>query len=150
MHGSDCKCPCCERMGKIPGILWIALAALALMTLGRALWYLRGVLHTGRDDVALVEAILCGALFVGLFYGHRWAYWLTFVFVLVEVAIGFHWHWHGALRNLLMDLLVLLPVLICRDYFPSPEAWPAYTAQRWSSEAEKPEGEKPADEESKG
>jgi len=150
MHGSDCKCPCCERMEKIPCILWIALAALALITAGRALWYLRGVLRTGRDDVALLEAILGGTLFVGLFYGRRWAYWLTFVFVLVEVLIGFHWHFHGAMQALLTDLLVLVPVLICRDYFPSPDAWPAYSAQRWSSEEEKPEGDKPTGEEPKG
>ena len=139
MHGTDCKCVCCERMKKIPGILWVALAALALMGLARAFAYLHAAAASGHDNTALSEALLCGALLVSLFLGWRGAYVLTFVFVVVEVVRGFHWEWEGALRAFLNCLWVLIPVLVSRDYFPSADDWPDYTAQRWSSEPETPE-----------
>ena len=133
-----------ERFDKIPVILWIALVSLAVMTVANAIWYIHG------NVLALVSAILSGALFLGIYFGQAWAYWLTFVFMVAGIVIrlGLDQSWKNQVIAFLVDLLVLIPVLICRDYFPRLTVSLGPTAQRWFGEAEdkdKDEKRKPRD-----
>ena len=135
MEQNPCK-PICERLNQIPPLLWIALATLVLMVVGKALYYLRG------DQLSLLEAVLAGVLLFGIYQKRGWAYWLTFLFVLLEVVLGTRLHKHrseGVFEALVINLLILVPVVLRRDYFPMLWAPPAYSAQQWSSPPPPPE-----------
>ena len=139
-----------ERFDKIPVILWFALVTLAVMTAAKTLRYILGSGVAWQYDVALVSAILSGALFLGIYFGQAWAYWLTFVFMVAGIVIrlGLDQSWKSQVIAFLVDLLVLIPVLICRDYFPRLTVSLGPTAQRWFGEAEdkdKDEERKPRD-----
>jgi len=96
---------------EIPGVLWIALVSLGLMVVGKLFF----VSHFG--GLILVDAVLSGGLLIGLYLGHRWAYILTIVFVALGTIGAFSKGFQQGLTVLVLDCLVLVPVLMCREYF---------------------------------
>ena len=67
--------------------------------------------------VILIDAALTGALLVGLYLGHKWAYVLTIVFVAIGTVSGLSKGIGNGLTILVLDCLVLVPVVICTGYF---------------------------------
>jgi hypothetical protein len=96
---------------EIPGPLWIALISLSVMVVMKVLF----VFKVG--PAILVDAALSGALLVGLYLGHKWAYVLTIVFVTIGTVSGLSKGIGNGLTILLLDCLVLVPVLMCKEYF---------------------------------
>jgi hypothetical protein len=103
----------------IPQPLWISVIFLGAMVLGK----LAAVGEAG--PLVLIDAALSAVLLVGLVRGYEWAYVLTLVAALGGtvwgVARGIQFGW----SILAVDCLVLIPVLICTDYyFPRRELQP--------------------------
>jgi hypothetical protein len=96
---------------EIPGPLWIALISLAVMVVLKVLF----VFHVG--PAILIDAALSGALLVGLYFGHKWAYVLTIVFVAIGTVSGLSKGIGSGLTILVLDCLVLVPVVMCTEYF---------------------------------
>ena len=67
--------------------------------------------------VILIDAGLSGVLLVGLYSGHKWAYVLTIFFVAVGTVLGFSKSVEHGFMVLILNCLILVPVLICTDYF---------------------------------
>ncbi|MBN2128718.1 MAG: hypothetical protein JW741_04450 [Sedimentisphaerales bacterium] len=114
----SCSAPQIEMLGRrgIPPVLWIALVSLALMVLGKVLFAFK--LGPG----ILIGAGLSAALLVGLYLGHKWAYVLTIVFTALGTITALTKGVGNGLAVLLGDCLVLVPVLLSRDYFfPKPD-----------------------------
>jgi len=101
--------------GNIPPVLWIGLVSLALMVVGKVL----GAFQVG--PFILVDAALSAALLVGLYLGHKWAYVATILLVaLSAIGAGSKGIGYG-LAVLLVNCLVLVPMVLSRDYFfPKP------------------------------
>jgi hypothetical protein len=96
---------------KIPGPLWIALISLSVMVVLKVLFaFMVG-------PAILIDAAWSGALLVGLYLGHKWAYILTIVFVAIGTVSGLSKGIGNGLIILVLDCLVLVPVLICTEYF---------------------------------
>lgn len=96
---------------EIPGPLWIALISLAVMVVLKVLF----VFQVG--PAILIDAALSGALLVGLYLGHKWAYVLTIVFIAVGTVLGLSKSLANGLTILALDCLVLVPVLMCTEFF---------------------------------
>jgi len=96
---------------QIPGPLWIALISLSIMVVLKVLF----VFKVG--PVILIDAALSGALLVGLYLGHKWAYVLTIVFVAFGTVSGLSKSSTHGLTILALDCLVLVPVLMCTGFF---------------------------------
>jgi hypothetical protein len=96
---------------KIPGPLWIALISLSVMVVLKVLFaFMVG-------PAILIDATWSGALLVGLYFGHKWAYILTIVFVAIGTVSGLSKGIGSGLTILVLDCLVLVPVLVCTEYF---------------------------------
>ena len=95
----------------IPPILWIALVSLALMVFGKVLFAFK------VGPIILIDAALSAVLLVGLYLGHTWAYVLTIVGVILGTILACSKGIGNGLMILLIDCLVLVPVLLSRDYF---------------------------------
>jgi len=99
-------------MGKpIPGVLWIAIVSLALMIVFKV------VFAFVTKPVILVDATLSAILLVGLVRGHKWAYVLTLAGVVIGTVTGLNKGIETGVGILVVDCLVLIPVLICTDFF---------------------------------
>jgi hypothetical protein len=96
---------------EIPGPLWIALISLSVMVVLKVLF----VFKVG--PAILIDAAWSGALLVGLYLGHKWAYVLTIVFVAIGTVSGLSKSIGNGLTILALDCLVLVPVLMCTEYF---------------------------------
>jgi hypothetical protein len=96
---------------KIPGPLWIALISGSVMVVLKVLF----VFKVG--PAILIDAGLTGALLVGLYLGHKWAYVLTIVFVAIGTVSGLSKGIGSGLTILVLDCLVLVPVVMCTEYF---------------------------------
>ncbi len=97
---------------KIPGPLWIAIIALAIISVLSLLLALRS-----GSVLALVAAALNVLLLFGLAAGHKWAYILTIVFSVLGAALAFGKGGQQGLAVLLSNGLVLVPVLITTKFF---------------------------------
>lgn len=97
--------------GSIPPVLWITLVSLALMVFGKVMF----VFKVG--PIILIDAALSAVLLVGLYLGHRWAYILTIVFVAFGTVSGLSESVTNGLTILALDCLVLVPVLMCTEFF---------------------------------
>ena len=95
----------------IPGVLWIALISLGLMVFGKVAFALVG------HPIILIDAALSGALLVGLYLGHKWAYVLTIIFVAIGTARGFSKSISFGLAVIVLGCLVLVPILLCTGYY---------------------------------
>lgn len=96
---------------EIPGPLWIALISLSVMVVLKVLFAFK------VGPAILIDAAWSGALLVGLYLGHKWAYVLTIVFVAIGTISSLSKGIGNGLTILLLDCLVLVPVLICTEYF---------------------------------
>lgn len=96
---------------EVPAPLWIALVSLGLMVLLKVAF----VFQVG--PVILIDAILSTVLLVGLYLGQKWAYVLTIVFVVFGTVLGFSKSAGQGLIILIVDCLVLIPVLVCTEFF---------------------------------
>ncbi len=68
----------------------------------------------------VIDAALSAVLWVGLYRGCRWAYVLTIVFVALGTILGLSRGLAAGLSVLVVDCLVLVPVLMCKDWFFPP------------------------------
>ncbi len=101
--------------GNIPPVLWIALVSLAVMIVAKVL----GAFQLGPQ--ILVDAALSAALLVGLYLGHKWAYVATIVLVALSAVLACSKGTEYGLTVLLVNCLVLVPMILARDYFfPKP------------------------------
>jgi hypothetical protein len=102
-----------RRFGKrrIPGVLWIGLVSLGIMVL------LKLVAVVSVGPRILIDAGLSAALLVGLYFGHKWAYILTIVLVVLGTVFALSKGAGYGLLVLALDCLVLVPVVLCTDYF---------------------------------
>ena len=110
-------------MQKMPQTLWIAVIFLGAMVLGK----IAAVGESGPP--VLVDAAFAAVLLAGLVRGCKWAYALTLVATLGGTMWGFATGTHFAWSVLAIDCLVLIPVLICTDYF-FPRREPTVEAAR--------------------
>ena len=97
--------------GSIPPVLWIALISLALMVFGKVLF----VFKVG--PIILIDAALSAVLLAGLYLGHTWAYVLTIGGVILCAILACSKGIDHGLITFIIDCLVLVPVLLSRDYF---------------------------------
>jgi hypothetical protein len=97
--------------GNIPPVLWIALVSLALMVFGKVLFAFK------VGPIILIDAALSAVLLAGLYLGHTWAYFLTIAGVILGTILACSKGISNGLAILLIDCLVLVPVLLSRDYF---------------------------------
>ncbi len=95
----------------IPGALWVALIALLVISCIEFAIVL--ILKTPFVFTVILNLIL----WLGLYRGRRWAYVLTIVLVSLAFVVEFPINPPMALVTLLLNSLVLVPVLMCRDYF---------------------------------
>ncbi len=95
----------------IPPVLWIALISLAVMVFGKVLL----VFKVG--PIILIDAALSTVLLVGLYLGYTWAYVLTIGAVILGTILACSKGIDRGLITLIIDCLVLVPVLLSRDYF---------------------------------
>jgi len=105
---------CLKRVSgnkRIPGVLWIALISLGVMVL------LKLVAALKVGPLILIDVALSTVLLVGLYLGHRWAYFLTIVFTVLGTAIALSKGAGHGLAVLIGDCLVLVPVILSTDYF---------------------------------
>jgi hypothetical protein len=96
---------------EMPGPLGIALVVGILMAFGKV------VASFWVGPQVLIEAALTTAIVIGLALGHKWAYVLTLVSVAIGVCLSLGHSVQSGLIVLVLDSLVLIPVLICTDYF---------------------------------
>jgi len=99
---------------KVPRLLWIALAGLALLVVVKI------VAIRFAGPTVLIDAFLNAALLAGLYYGHRLAYVATIVFILVATALAFAWSNAYGFTVFGLNALVLFPVLFSSGYFFPP------------------------------
>jgi hypothetical protein len=101
----------------IPGPLVFGLVALGLMVVGK----LVAAAAMGRPEV-LIGAVLSGLVLVGLYVGSKVAYVATIVGVVWGTAITTITKGPAiGLATVFVDSLVLVPVVLCKDYFfPKP------------------------------
>lgn len=120
----------------IPGLLWLSIAALGIMTV----WFLlvgfkglsahatlsAGVSEQGdqllagfkaRSILALLAAILSVLLLVGLVLGRKWGYVLTLVYVLLGIAVAFRQGAPQAMMTIIIFAPVIVPMFICTRFF---------------------------------
>lgn len=96
---------------QIPGPLWIAIISLGMMVFGKV------IAAMIVSPLILIDAVLSGILLFGLIKGQRWAYVLTFIGVVIGTILGLSQSVQSGLIVLMLDCLVLVPVLLCTDYF---------------------------------
>jgi hypothetical protein len=94
----------------VPAVLWIAMVALAAMTL------IHIVLGFSRPKFFLA-AILDSVILVGLYRGHKWAYFLTAVFCVLGAGVALLKSLGNGLGVLLLNGLALVPVIVSTSYF---------------------------------
>jgi hypothetical protein len=100
-----------------PGILFVALIALAIITV---LGFFAAI---ARGSVYGFVAVGCNlALILGLLLGHRWAYVLVILFAGVGVVVAFSKGFAPGLLALLGNGLVVVPMVLSTGYFFSPDA----------------------------
>ena len=104
----------------MPGTLWVAIVALAVITLATLAAALKM-----RPLVPLVGSACNAVLLIGLVRGQKWAYVLTVVFCVLGVAVGFAKGCSYGLGVLFGNGIVLVPVLLCTDFF-----FPAHDRER--------------------
>ncbi len=100
---------------KIPPVLWIGIAALAVMTL---MHLLIGVQR--GSSVLLVSAILDAVLLAGLLLGYKWAYVVVLVLGAGLLVLPFTTMGRNPeqmLLTLFLNGLVIVPVLIATRFF---------------------------------
>ncbi len=121
-----------------PGLLWVSIAALAIMTVWFLLLGFKGLsgyttLSAGVSEQSIEElslsyfrdysilflgtAILSVLLLVGLVLGRRWGYVLSLIYVLFAIAFSFGQGPSQGIMTALMFAPVVVPVLICTKFF---------------------------------
>jgi len=100
-----------EMEKRVPDVLWIAIVSLVLMICAKVVFLYR------VGPVILIDAALSVVLLFGIVRGQRWAYVLTIVFVALGTLTTLSKGVSQAAAVLLLDCLVLVPVLLCREYF---------------------------------
>jgi hypothetical protein len=96
----------------IPGVLWISLIALGLFSL---IQLLIGIM---QPNVAMLISVVFNVLvLVGLYHGHRWAFVVTLVLGLLGIVVTLALNPAMGLGVLIGNGLVLVPMLLAKDYF---------------------------------
>jgi len=104
---------------RIPAVLWVGLAALALFSV---LQFAIAVVQ-GRPLI-LVGVALDAAVLYGLYRGHRWAFVVTLAFGILGVIVTLIRSPALAVVVLVGNGLVLVPVILAREYFWGPRPRP--------------------------
>jgi hypothetical protein len=102
----------------IPGVLWVSLIALGLFS------FLQLLIGIIQPNVAMLISVVFNVLIlVGLYRGHRWAFVVTLVLGLLGIVVTLARSPALGLGVLIGDGLVLVPMLLAKDYF-----WGAHRA----------------------
>ncbi len=96
----------------IPGLLWIAIVALGVISV---LGLLAGLTHGFL--VALVAAGCNLILMFGLLRGYAWAYLLTVVLSVLGIAVALGRGGSQGVTVLAGNSVVLVPVILCTGFF---------------------------------
>ena len=100
---------------EVPGVLWVGLVFLGLISIVQLVL---GILHT--HAVLLVGVALNLLLLWGLYHGHRWAFVVTVVLGSLGIVLALARGPIAGLGVLVGNGLVLVPVILARDYFWAP------------------------------
>ncbi len=96
----------------IPGVLWISVAALALISVLTLFAMLR------NGSPALLAAVICNiVILIGLVMGKKWAYALTVAFSALGVIVAFSKGAGSGLSVLAGNALVVVPMVLCTSFF---------------------------------
>lgn len=99
----------------VPAPLWIAIAALGIITVLTLLSLLKG-----NFLVPLVAAACNIALLFGLMKGQKWAYIMTLILSFLGTAVAFGKGASAGMAVMIGDALVWVPVLLStRFFFPN-------------------------------
>jgi hypothetical protein len=104
----------------IPGVLWISLTALGLFS---AIQFVIGLARL--NIVILISVAFNVAILVGLYRGRRWAFVVALAFGVLGTLVALARNPGFGLGALIGNGLVLVPMLLAKDYFwetPEPVA----------------------------
>lgn len=97
---------------RVPGVLYVALVSLAVMSVGQL-----GVgLGRGRPTILLAVALNV-AMILGLYAGRRWAFVLTLLFSVAGVLMIGSRHPNQFVGMVIGNGFVVVPVLMSARYF---------------------------------
>lgn len=100
---------------EIPGVLWIGLIVLGLITV---IQFLMAIVHVNL--VLLVGVAISVLLLVGLYRGQRWAFVVTLVLGVLGIVVALARNPGVGLFVLVGNGFVLVPVYLAKDYFWGP------------------------------
>lgn len=103
----------------IPGPLWVAIISLGLMVVGKICFAFK------LGPLILVDAAISGLLLLGIILGHKWAYFLAILFTVLGTITGLRKGITSGMIILMADCLVVIPVLVCTNYFFAGKAPPS-------------------------
>jgi len=102
----------------IPSVLWVSLIALGLFS------FLQLLIGIIQPNVAmLISVVLNLVILWGLYHGHRWAFVVALVLGLLGIVVMLARNPALGLGALIGNGLVLVPMLLAKDYF-----WGAHRA----------------------
>lgn len=96
----------------LPSVLWISLITLGLISV------IQFALAIAQMNIALLIGVVFNILILfGLYYGHRWAFVVTLILGILGVLVMLGRGPAAALGVLIGNGLVLVPMLLAKDYF---------------------------------
>ena len=99
----------------VPGVLWISLIALGLISV------VQFALSIARMNVLMLIAVAFNVLIlVGLYRGRRWAFVVTLVLGVLGILVMLARNPAAGLGVLVGNGFVLVPMLLAKDFFWGP------------------------------
>ncbi len=108
-----------QEKRNIPGVLWVAIIALAGISVIQL-----GVAIARPNPGLLLGVALQAAIVYGLYSGHRWAYVTLLVTGVLSIIVVSLRDARVGLATLVIDSIVLVPMLVSTRYFFGPWAPP--------------------------
>ena len=93
-----------------PKVLLVGLVPLGIIVVAKLLMAL-------KHPLMLIDAGCSAILFVGLYLGQKWAYYLTIVFVALGTFLGVSKNINTGLIIFLVNCVVLVPALMSKEHF---------------------------------
>jgi len=97
---------------KIPGALWISIAALGAISL------IQLIISVQKGSAALLAGVAVNvALLVGLMHGHKWAYAATLFFSIAGLVVVLVRNPENAIGVLIINGIVVVPMVMSTQFF---------------------------------
>jgi hypothetical protein len=97
---------------QIPGILWVGLITLAVITVIQLF-----IAIAGPQPALLIGLVLQVATLYGLYAGHRWAYVVVLVCAVLGVLVMSMKSAQAGVAVLVINGIVVVPVLLSTEYY---------------------------------